>query len=211
MEEGKDLDQLSNELSDKKVSSFIENSWKSRFVDYPDTDDVNLATIPFTRFYREAPRRIKEYLLEKLKGKPLIDLGSGTEDSLTAKYFIKKFGISKYIGVDIWNIEQKTSIDGVPVEHVQKEALDFLSTYEGQANIMSNGFLCSELVSDKTEYGNIYNSRIFAQIKRILPQDGIFFATHFDLNETANKLGLKVENEIQPRDGYQWKFISFKK
>jgi hypothetical protein len=211
MEEGKDFDQLSNGLSDKKVSSFIENSWKSRFVDYTDMGDVNLATVPFTRFYREAPGRVKEYLSEKLKGKPLIDLGSGTQDRLTAKYFVKKFGISKYIGVDIESIEQKTSIDNVPVEHVQKEALDFISTYEGQANIMSNGFLCSELVSDKTGYGNIYNSRIFAQIKRILPQDGIFFATHFDLNETAKKLGLKVENEIQPEDGDYWTFISFRK
>lgn len=211
MEEGKDLDLLSSELSDKKLSSLIENSWKSRFVDYPDTDDINLATVPFTRFYREAPGRIKEYLSEKLKDKPLIDLGSGVVNELTAKYFIKKFGISKYIGVDIENINQKTSIDGVPVEYIRREALDFLSTYKEQANIMSNGFLCSELVSDKTEYGNIYNSRIFTQIKRILPQDGIFFATHFDLNETAKKLGLKVENEIQPRDGDCWTFISFKR
>lgn len=198
-------------LSDKEISGLINEAWKSRLVDIPNESDVLLATVSFAPFYREAPTRIKEYLSEKLRGKPLIDLGSGPHPDSTAKYFIKTFGVSKYVGVDIELINRKTNIKGISVEFFDSEALDFISKYEEEANVMSNGFLCSDLVGDKSVYGKTYYDRIFTHIKRVLPQDGIFFATHFDLNETAQKKGLKVDNEIKPRGEKYWRFISYKK
>ncbi|HCQ30891.1 TPA: hypothetical protein DIU27_00715 [Candidatus Collierbacteria bacterium] len=185
--------------SDFELSQMTKEIWESWFVGYVEELSVALATVTFVDKYRHLSGKNKEYLRLILKGKPLLDLGAGSgwRPSDTAKLFIQKFGISRYEGVDIECVKGEEVVCGVQVERVEEEVLGFVSKYSTQTNVMSNGFLCSELVGKNCEYVR----RVLRHVARVLPKDGVFIASHFDLDNDAIEAGMKLDREIDFHGG----------
>jgi len=182
-------------LSDKELSLRESKVWKGWFDGFMEEMAFALATVTFVEKYKNLPEEYGKYLKEKLKSRPLLDLGAGQSwrPDETAKLFIKRFDISGYIGVDLECVEGNIIIDGILVERKAEEVLKVLSEYSGKSNVMSNGFLCSEMVGRDNEYVK----RVLKHIVRILPENGVFVTSHFNLDEDAVRAGFVLERDLK--------------
>lgn len=130
---------------------------------------------------------IKPKLQDKTRGRPMIDLGAGKGlDQDTVEYF----GFSPYWGTDLLAKRSASS-------HRMMESMDslefLLKLPDGFGNIMANGFLCRDWFSDSMR---VYVEQTLKHVRRVLPRNGVFIATHFDFLELAGKVGLRVNEEL---------------
>jgi hypothetical protein len=81
---------------------------------------------------------------------------------------------------------------------IHDEAFGYLTKIDSSStSVVSSGFLCSEMTGNgQTPESAEYLERIFREIKRVLPLNGVFVADHFDLDERALKVGLRLENTL---------------
>lgn len=138
----------------------------------------------------EQKQEIKKYLLEKLEGSTVIDLGCGSRMRNPAHYRIKpamlqmieRFAIGKYIGVDVQGkydvntdqeIEEIEPIAKLPGSGFYLGGYDMLTTIakapSNSANITING-IDFNIVSSED-----YNKALAQEIVRVCRQGGIIF------------------------------------
>jgi|GEM_PF-3137278 len=135
---------------------------------------------------------------EKLKGSTLIDLGCGGVSSLRNSYtFARLFECKKYVGVDkkfqsdgeTLNIDelkdkmytQKNKYFNTLCEDkllpknelIEKEMLDFISSYTERSNVMVNG-----IDGYIKPFSKEYDKKLIEHIARLVPQGGIVFGVN---------------------------------
>jgi len=183
-------DTLDQRLLDKRLSDGMKDTWEYRVEDMNkwDYSAHNLLTVSFISFYKDLHNENKEILKSFLTGKEIVDIGCGHNNHEYKKIFLD-FGAKNYTGIDLWNSRNNNTENN--------EVLGFLSSQSDSSLdiITSNGFMCSEMVADGQ-----YSQRVLHHIYRTLKPDGIFMATHFDLNDLAVNSGFQLETSINKRN-----------
>lgn len=129
-------------------------------------------------------------LVEKLKGKPLLDLGCGREHLASSFRFAVSVGASVYVGVDLdlpnemtvkRRVEKERSLEiegrGLKITLVEAEMLCFLKCVpaKSRVNIMMNGVNSTDMHLPEGFDRNTFAIRIAEQMERIVEPDGIVF------------------------------------
>lgn len=138
--------------------------------DYDEWGVNRLLTSFVSQYDRLSTKRIDQ-LRSKLSQYPLIDIAGhyGTDR------FVTKFQLPQYINVDLIAID---SVKG-NIVNVNSEVLEYLlQCSDSSANIMSNGYLCSDL-SGTTDYSRT----VLQETARVIPVGGILVTAHFDLEK----------------------------
>lgn len=140
-----------------------------RFMNRFDTD--------FASWFRFMADKERQKFKKYLKGKTLIDLGSGlvNPESILPK-FAKACGVANYIGVDASISEQQSEeVNGMSFQLVHADMLSFLARQESaSANITVNG-ITDDIISPYHPETGAYLSELRKQILRVLPVGGLLF------------------------------------
>ena len=204
------LDTISNEALiagiieryDALVNYFPDDFVGSTFANYDFLESPSERD-EFVSTYRELPIEKTEALRERLSRYPLIDLGSNTGLPLDIK---RKFGISDYTGVDLVHYRNRFR-KSENRKFVRADLLEYmLKQPDNAANIMANGVLHQDFFgyenrpydrqSDNSKRDLEYVRRLFREIQRVLPDDGIFLGTGFHFPKIAAEVGLQLRDDL---------------
>jgi hypothetical protein len=132
---------------------------------------INRLLVSFVSLYDRLSTKRIDQLRSKLSQHPLIDIGGhyGTNR------FVTKFRLPQYINVDL---ATKDSSNG-NIVNVNSEVLEYLlQCSDSSANIMSNGYLCSDLSGTSD-----YSRTVLQEAARVIPVGGVLVTAHFDLEK----------------------------
>ena len=174
--------------------------------DHYEPDQVLLRTTSFSAEYNRVPDETATKIREITQNMPMTDLGGkeGLPEAIR-----ERLGIGNYRVVDM----QKSYYP----DSVEDDALSYLNSLvheDGsvdETNVMSNGFLTTDIFGsgwtkdDTPEAKNPnaiitkeYLTRLFTRITDVLPENGIFIATHMDapMRRLAQENGLELNEEL---------------
>jgi hypothetical protein len=168
-----------------------------------DTDAWTLLEYSFEPVYGEPTAAELARIAGRLSTAPLVDLGGGRGLSPEV---CASLGITDYTVVD----PQQPFLPRNPTaRYVAADALEYLLSLPGHsANVMSNGFLTTDIfgglraIAQKDQGSAIdpkqraYVSRVLSQVRRVLPEAGVFVGIKFDLDPLAEANDLRLNPEL---------------
>ena len=141
---------------------------------------------------KKETERALSFLKEKLKGKVLVDLGSGIDNSIfrlaiatDPSVFI---GVDKFAGRDLSHLSEE---GGMQAAGAKSDMLDFISRMpDNSANVTINGIDMNIIGEEK------YHEALIREIIRVLPAGGIVFGRNSGSLTAAEDVLLKRKGRI---------------
>lgn len=231
---GSENERPSESYSNEELIEYRKKQWEDNTKisadGFYDETPIRLRTTSFINVYEDMEPARAAQLEEILQGYPLIDLGgglSGWSDKL-----LDKFGISRYINVDLQHAPVSSDNSLSRRKNRSQDLIEALLTIpdDQPVNVTSNGVLMGDWFpfaahpqwyqNSPTQRSRVgieqaYLDRLFQTITRVLPNNGVFMTYPNVFHDLAEEKGLSLDKGLStftiPRGNTQERVLAIYK